>query len=109
MKKIILGLLVTLVMVSCGCPDDSAKHKFQVGQDIHIKHKTSHSDATITKLMRDGDCACMYEIAYYSHLGVRRHRVVTEGEIEEIGSGTGDVGIMEKVTDGIGNLIKKNL
>jgi hypothetical protein len=109
MKKIILLFTIAVLMVSCGCPDDSVKHKFQVGQDVHIKHKTFHSDATVTKLLRDGDCNCMYQINYYSHMGVRRHRTVTEGEIEEIGSGSGDLGIMDKVTDGIGDLIKKNL
>lgn len=113
MKKLLLALSIGLLMASCGCPDDSAPHKFEVGQDVHIKHKSSHSDATVTKQLRDGDCNCTYEIAYYSTLNVRRHRIVTEGEIEEIGaesgSSPGDNGLLDDVKDGVIDVLKEAL
>jgi len=82
MKKLIL-ILVVGVLASCGCPDDSKIHTFAVGEDVHIKNKTFHDEATVTQQLRDGDCNCMYKISYYSTLSTRRHRVVTEGEIED--------------------------
>ena len=105
MKKLLSFLVLVLVLVSCGCPDSSASHKFEVGQDVHIKHKLSHSGATVTKQLRDGDCNCMYEVTYYSTFNTRRHRTVTEGEIEEITNGDGDSGLIDQVTDGIKDII----
>lgn len=51
MKKLLLFAVIAIGLASCGCPDDSAPHKFAVGQDVHIKHKLSHSDATVTQLL----------------------------------------------------------
>mgnify|MGYP000356399392 FL=1 len=108
MRKLILFLLITIGLASCGCPDNSTPHKYEVGQDIHLKHKSSHSDATITKQLRDGDCNCMYEVSYYSTLNVRRHRVVTEGEIE-ISDNSGDNGLIDQLKDGVIDVIKEKL
>jgi hypothetical protein len=110
MKKLVLFLVVAIGLASCGCPDTSAPHKFEVGQDVHLKHKSSHSDATVTQLLRDGDCNCMYQVSYYSTLNVRRHRTVTEGEIEELGSHSdGDEGLIDQVKDGVIDIIKEQL
>lgn len=76
MKKI-LALILLIGLVSCE-PCDTSKCKFQTGYEVHIKNKTFHDNAIIT----DVQCGCEYEIGYFSTFGVRRHRIVTEGEIE---------------------------
>jgi hypothetical protein len=76
MKKIII-LLGIIGLVSCSDCDTSTC-KFQKGDDIHIKNKLFHDDAVVTKV----NCGCEYEIGYFSTFGVRRHRIVTSGEIE---------------------------
>jgi hypothetical protein len=64
-------------LVSCSdC--DTSKCKFKKGDDVHIKNKRFHDNAVVTDVI----CGCEYEIGYFSTLGVRRHRVVTGGEIE---------------------------
>lgn len=72
-------IAVALIVSTCGKSCDTSQCKFKVGDDVHIKHKTFHDDATVV----DVSCGCEYTINYYSYLGVRRHRVVTEGEIEK--------------------------
>lgn len=54
--------------------------------------------------LRDGDCNCKYEIAYYSTFNTRRHRIVTEGEIKKL-----EPGMKSGVTDLIGSAANKVL
>lgn len=65
------------IVSTCGSRCDTSKCKFKVGDDVTVKHKTFHNKATVTGV----SCGCEYTINYYSYLGVRRHRIVTEGEI----------------------------
>jgi len=70
-------------MFSCAEPCPAPDYEYEIGEDVHIKNKTFHDNAVITKQIQNDDCSCSYEIAYFSTLGTRRHRTVTAGEIEE--------------------------
>lgn len=78
MKSLIILILGMLMVLASSCSCDTNKCKFKKGDDVTIKHKTFHDKATVT----DVECGCTYTISYYSYLGVRRHRVVEEVEIE---------------------------
>lgn len=82
MKKLLLVLVIGLGLASCSEPCKAPSYEFSIGEDVHIKNKTFHDDAVITRQIQNEDCSCAYEIAYFSTLGVRRHRVVIAGEIE---------------------------
>jgi hypothetical protein len=90
MKKIIFGILILITLSSC-CDTDGCQ--FAEGDDVIIKHKTTHNTAIITEVR----CGCDYTINYYSHLGVRRHRVVTEGEISPYNPEDDDIHLDKKL------------
>lgn len=81
-RKILFTLVIGFTLASCAenCPD--RKFKYEVGEDVRIKNKDTHNTAVITKQIEADGCSCEYEVSYYSMLNTRRHRVVTEGEIE---------------------------
>lgn len=80
MKNYIL-IIVTLFMFSCTEKEcDKSQCKFAVGEDVKIKHKPSHDEASVTKV----GCGCTYTISYYSTFNTRRHRSVEEAEIEKL-------------------------
>ena len=76
---LIAGMLMVLASSCSDTPCDTSACKFKKGDDVTIKHKTFHDKATVTEV----GCGCTYTISYYSYLGVRRHRVVEEVEIEK--------------------------
>lgn len=78
MKKLIL-ILSVFVMAACS-PCDVSMCKFAKGEDVKIKHKDSHNEATVTQVY----CGCQYEISYYSTFDTRRHRDVEECEIQKL-------------------------
>lgn len=80
MKKLLTMLIVVLAFTSCGeeCKTDFSSCKFNKGDDVKIKNKLFHDNATVTSVY----CGCDYEVSYYSTLGVRRHRHVIEAEIK---------------------------
>lgn len=79
-RKLILMLFLFLLISSCQEePCNVSSCKFVKGDDVKIKNKTLHDDATVVKV----DCGCVYTVSYYSYLGVRRHRIVEEVELEK--------------------------
>lgn len=79
-KIIVIFAMSALMLSSCTEKCDTSKCKFAIGEDVKIKHKPSHDEATVTEV----GCGCTYTISYYSTFSVRRHRAVTEGEIEKL-------------------------
>ena len=77
LKLLFIGLIAIVVFSMTSCCDTSGC-KFKEGDDVEIKNKWRHDEATVT----DVHCGCQYTINYYSYFGVRRHRVVEEWEIE---------------------------
>ena len=74
-----LFLILFFLFKGCdSCDTDFSTCKFEKGDDVKIKHKFMHDEATVT----DVQCGCTYEISYYAAFGVRRHRIVEEVEIE---------------------------
>ncbi|CAG7580556.1 MAG: hypothetical protein SLAVMIC_00474 [uncultured marine phage] len=77
LKLLFIGLTALVVLSFTSCCDTSMC-EFNEGDDVEIKNKRWHDEATITEV----HCGCEYTINYYSTLGVRRHRLVKEWEIE---------------------------
>lgn len=94
MKKI-LYVLVAVLVTSCGCDTDMTTCKFKKGDQVEILNKTQHNSATVTGL----HCGCDYSISYYSSMGARRHRLVTEGEIKPLTEDKKKDGYTDKVID----------
>lgn len=82
MKKISLVFaIVALILSSCSeKPCDVSMCKYVIGEDVKIKNKPSHNEATVTKI----GCGCTYTVSYYSTFNTRRHRTVEEVEIETL-------------------------
>lgn len=79
MRNIFFIAVSFILLTSCNeKPCDLTSCRFKKGDDVEIKNKTFHDKATVTKV----DCGCVYEVSYYSYLGVRRHRIVEEVELK---------------------------
>jgi hypothetical protein len=76
-KVIIVGVVLLYLLASC-TPCDKSMCEYKKGDQVKILNKTFHDNATVTDVM----CGCNYEVSYFSTFGVRRHRVMTEGEIK---------------------------
>lgn len=102
LKIFVLGALILIIVAfalsGCSEPCKAPSYEFSMGEDVHIKNKTFHDDAVITRQIQNEDCSCAYEIAYFSTLGVRRHRVVTAGEIES-SSGSNAIDEIKELID----------
>lgn len=79
----LLVLFITISLTSCTEKTCNEPFKFSLGDDVKIKNKTFHNSAVVTKVNTDDDCSKTYEVSYFSHLGIKRTRVVTEFEIEK--------------------------
>lgn len=80
-KTILLVFSLGLMLISCSQKEcDKSQCKFTIGEDVKIKHKPSHNEATVTEI----GCGCTYTVSYYSTFNTRRHRTVTEVEIEHL-------------------------
>jgi hypothetical protein len=101
MKRLLVILSVVTLMSACKepCKTDFTTCKFKKGGQVEILNKTRHNTATVT----DIHCGCNYTINYYSSLGTRRHRLVTEVEIKQY-IGTGKDGYTDEV---IGETVDK--
>ena len=81
MKNNLLILCISLSLFIISCESEScdlSSCKYKKGDEVKIKNKTFHDNATVLNV----DCGCKYTISYYSYLGVRRHRIVEEVEIK---------------------------
>ena len=72
-------LCFAIALKSCvGSFCDTTECKFEEGAQVKILNKLMHDNATVS----DVHCGCDYTISYYTYMGLRRQRIVTEGEIK---------------------------